>query len=292
MTVDVTAVVVTYNRRELLRECLHAIQEQSVAPGRVVVVDNASTDGTPELLAGEFPQIDHLRLARNEGATGGFHEGMKRAAAGRPDWLWILDDDTIARPDALERLLAGADRAPDGPAPALLSSRVEWRDGRAHPMNMPILRRRDMSGMVAACERGLLPLRTATWVSLLVSGATVERYGLPFKPLFYQADDIEYSARILRRERGFCVPDSVVEHRTPEPHDALSDPDGRRFYFHARNTVYMLRGDAWERYEKPALAWVVVESSARFLSANRFDGESIRTVVRAVRDGLRPLRAR
>jgi rhamnopyranosyl-N-acetylglucosaminyl-diphospho-decaprenol beta-1,3/1,4-galactofuranosyltransferase len=292
MSRRVQAVVVTHNRRDLLRECLRAVEAQTVPPERIVVVDNASTDGTPELLATEFPVADVLRLAHNEGATGGFHEAMKRAARGRPDWLWVLDDDTIARPDTLERLLAGAARAPAGPAPALLASRVEWRDGRAHPMNMPILRRRDMDGMVAACERGLLPLRTATWVSLLVSGGAVERYGLPRKPLFYQADDIDYTARILRRERGFCVPDSVVEHRTPQPHDALSDGDARRFYYHARNTVHMLRGDAWERYEKPALGWVVLESSVRFMAANRFRAASLKTVVRAVRDGLRLLPTR
>jgi rhamnopyranosyl-N-acetylglucosaminyl-diphospho-decaprenol beta-1,3/1,4-galactofuranosyltransferase len=287
--VNVAAVVVTYNRRALLTECLAALRAQTRPPDRIVVVDNASEDGTPDLLRAQPPPVEPLLLPENLGATGGFHEGIKHAAAGEADWLWILDDDTIARPDALERLLAGADRVPAGRPPALLASRVEWRDGRAHPMNMPILRRRDLPAMAAACERGLLPLRTTTWVSMLISRTAVERYGLPRKPLFFQADDIDYSARILRRERGFCVPDSVVEHRTPKPHDALSDPDGRRFYFHARNTVHMIGGDAWEPREKPALAWVVIESSLRYVKANRFSFESLKTVGRAVRDGVRPL---
>lgn len=288
MTPRVCAVVVTYNRRELLRVCLAALSAQTRPLDRVLVVDNASADGTPAMLAEEFPAVDTIRLARNEGGTGGFHEGMK-AAAPDADWLWLIDDDTIARPDALERLLQGAERIPPGPPPALLASRAEWTDGRAHPMNMPIVRRRDVEALVAACERRLLPLRAATFVSLLVSQATVERYGLPYKPFFFQADDIEYTARVLRHERGFCVPDSVVEHRTKAPHDALSDPDGRRFYFHARNTIHMLRGGAWAPHEKPALAWVVLESSVRYAKANGWSAESLRTVARAITAGVRPL---
>jgi rhamnopyranosyl-N-acetylglucosaminyl-diphospho-decaprenol beta-1,3/1,4-galactofuranosyltransferase len=288
VTPRVCAVVVTYNRRELLRACLTALTAQSRPLDRILVVDNASTDGTPAMLAADFEAVDALRLARNEGGTGGFHEGLK-AGARSADWLWLLDDDTIARPDALERLLAGAERAPAGAPPVLLASRAEWTDGRAHPMNMPIVRRRDVAELVAACERGLLPLRAATFVSLLVSRTAVERQGLPYKPFFFQADDIEYTARVLRHERGFCVPDSVVEHRTKAPHDALSDPDDRRFYYHARNTVHMLRGGAWAPHEKPALAWVVLESSVRYLQANEWSANSLRTVARALSAGLRPL---
>jgi GT2 family glycosyltransferase len=290
MTARVCAVVVTYNRCELLRACLTALLAQTRPLDRILVVDNASSDGTPELLAREFPTVDARRLARNEGGTGGFHEGMKAAAADA-EWLWLLDDDTVARPDALERLLAGVERAPEGPRPVLLASRVEWTDGRAHPMNMPIVRRRDVDDLVAACERGLLPLRAATFVSLLVACSAVGGHGLPYKPFFFQADDIEFTARVLRAERGYCVPDSVVEHRTKAPHDALSDPDGRRFYFHARNTVHMLRGQAWAPHEKPALAWVVVESSVRYARANRWRLGSLLTVARAVIAGLRPLPA-
>jgi rhamnopyranosyl-N-acetylglucosaminyl-diphospho-decaprenol beta-1,3/1,4-galactofuranosyltransferase len=286
----VSAVIVTYNRRDLLRRCLEAVRAQTRPAERILVVDNASTDGTHEMLERDFADVETLRMRRNEGGAGGFHEGMK-AAMSDSDWIWTLDDDTIAGPEALERLLAGADRAPPGPPPVVLAGRVEWTDGRAHPMNMPIVRRRDLPGLVAACERGLLPLRAATFVSLLVSRHAVERYGLPRKALFFQADDIEFTARLLRHERGFCVPDSVVEHRTKAPHDALSDPDGRRFFFHVRNTVHMLLGPAWELREKPALAWVVLESSARFLHANRWRRESVTTVVRAVSAGVRPLRA-
>src|SRR5205814_7509552 len=62
-------------------------------------------------------------------------------------------------------------------------------------------------------------------------------------------DDTEYTARILLDGRGYLAPRSIVEHRTPTRHTAVDDD--HRFYYHARNTVLMLRGTAWRRSEKP-----------------------------------------
>jgi GT2 family glycosyltransferase len=280
----VHAVVVTRDRVALLRECLAALRAQTRPPDAVLVVDNASSDGTDEVVRREFPEVELLRLPVNEGATGGFHAGLRAARAAGAQWVWLLDDDSIAHPDALERLLEAPARAAGLPAPALLASRVEWRDGAPHPMNMPIVRRRDVAELVAACEAGLVPMRTATWVSLLVRGDVVDRYGLPQKAFFFQADDIDYTARILRREHGYLVPESVVEHRTATAHDAVHG-GGDRFYFHARNTLWMLRGDAWEPREKPALAWTFLRTAREYLGIVG-PSRGARDVLRAVRDGL------
>jgi GT2 family glycosyltransferase len=289
MTPSVAAVVVTFNRRELLQQCLGALREQERPVDRVIVVDNASADGTAELLRSDHPWVDLLALPENVGATGGFCEGIERALAQGADWIWLLDDDTIPRPDALAELLGALERAPGDRAPVMLVSRVIWRDGRPHPMNQPILRRRDLAGLVEGARAGLVPLRAGSWVSLLVSRAAIERHGMPDRRFFFQADDIEYTARVLRSETGYAVPASIAEHRTKTPHDALSDPDDRRFYYHARNTLFMLRGRSWALHEKPQLGWVLIDSALRYLRANRFSGRSALTVLRAVRDGLSPL---
>src|SRR5215210_1526363 len=108
----VWAVVVTYNRRELLSACLGAIAAQTRAPDHLLVVDNASTDGTRDMVAGEHPQAELLALPENRGSSGGFHAGMARAHGAGATWIWVMDDDTIPRPEALERLLAAPDPAP------------------------------------------------------------------------------------------------------------------------------------------------------------------------------------
>jgi GT2 family glycosyltransferase len=196
-----------------------------------------------------------------------------------------MDDDTIPAPTALERLLA-ASVPPGLPQPLLLASSVVWRDGRPHPMNEPVFKR-DPELFLAGCEHGLLPLRTATFPSLLVHRRAVDRFGLPPAHFFIWSDDIEYTARILRREPvGWLVPESVAEHRTPRAYTAVSD-SGERFYFHVRNWLYMLRGGSFRGAEKASLAWWLLLSLRDYVRVNRARPASVRTVVRGLRDGLR-----
>ena len=281
----VAAVVLTRNRRHLLRESLTAVAAQTRPVDRLIVVDNASGDGTRDMLGAEHSDAEVVALAENQGATGGFCDGILAALGGQADWLWLMDDDCCPRPDALERLLAALARVGASTPVSLLSSRVEWRDGRPHPMNLPVIAHRDVQGLVDAVGLGLLPLRATTWVSLLLAREAVERERLPRRDFFYQADDIEYTARILRRARGLFVPESVVEHRTDTPATGVSDD--MRFFYHARNSIFMLRGiEAWTAREKPALALWVMRSLLEYLRLNRFSARSLRTLAGALRAGL------
>jgi GT2 family glycosyltransferase len=281
----VCAVVVTYNRRELLDACLQAIGGQTRAPDRVVVVDNASTDGTPAMVRERHPRAELLELGENRGSSGGFHAGLAAAHAGGATWAWIMDDDTIPTPSALEALLAAPDPPPGRPSPLLLASCVVWSDGTMHPMNQPVFKR-DPQLYVDACERGLLPLRTATFPSLLVHREAIDRFGLPHAHYFIWSDDWEYTSRILRREPlGYLVPGSVAEHRTKTAHTAVTE-SGPRFYFHVRNWIYMLRGNAFSPAEKLSLVFWLVLSLQGYLRSNRGSADSLHTIWRGLRDGV------
>ncbi len=285
----ICAVVVTHNRRELLRECLSALADQTRTPDRVLVVDNAGTDGSDAMVREEYPGVELLRLTTNEGGAGGFHEGLRAAHAGGADWAWLMDDDTVPTSTALAELLSAHDALEGFARPLLLASRVEWIDGRLHPMNEPSFKR-EPEPFVASCERGVIPLRMTTFVSLLVHRDAVERFGLPPKHFFIWSDDIEYTARIMREElTGFYVPASVVLHKTRTPHTAVTST-GSRFYFHVRNTLYMLRGRAWTPREKLSLLWALFFTTRGYLRHNEFATENVRVVLQGLRDGVRPLR--
>ncbi len=101
--------LVTFNRKSLLRICLNSLIQQTRPIDQVLIVDNASSDGTPELLREEFPQFPILRLDRNTGGAGGFAAGMKRAYDEGFDWMWVMDDDIEMVPTALEGLLSFSD---------------------------------------------------------------------------------------------------------------------------------------------------------------------------------------
>ncbi|RIJ57835.1 glycosyltransferase, partial [Clavibacter phaseoli] len=113
----IVAVVVAYDRRELVQETLAALEAQTVAPHAVVVVDNASSDGTAGVVGERFPRADLVVLPRNTGGAGGFTVGIARAVAVHgADAVWLMDDDTVPDPGALAALLATRRTAPAGTA--------------------------------------------------------------------------------------------------------------------------------------------------------------------------------
>jgi len=284
--VSVCAVVVTFNRRELLVQCLAALAAQTRVPDHVLVVDNASTDGTPQLIRDRYAdQVELLELPHNVGGAGGFHEGMKRAHAAGHEWLWIMDDDTLPEPTALAQLLAGGERS-GVVTPSMLASRVVWINDRLHPMNAPLFAIKDTAAAVAGCERGLMPLRLTTFVSLMIHRGVVDRHGLPLKRYFLWSDDIEYTARVLRDEPGFLVADSVAVHATARPYTAISTSDDR-FYFHVRNTLYLMRGPALSGREKPGNVVRLGHSVFDYLRYHHMDLRHVMIVLRGLRDGVR-----
>jgi len=282
----VCAVVVTYNRMAILRECLDALAAQKRAPERVLVVDNAGTDGSAEMVRREYPDIDLLVLPDNQGTAGGFHEGIRDGLAAGADWCWTMDDDTLPYPDALAELLEAAESHDPLPEPQLLASEVVWTDGSLHPMNQPYFPRGQVERMVDGCEAGLLPLRATSVVSLLVSREAIDRFGPPLKSMFIWGDDIEWTARMLRDVPGYLVPTSVVHHKTATLYSASSST-GPRFYHHVRNHVYMIKGSAWVGSERLSVLGQLVTSTLAYLRFNSFALDSVRVVLRGLADGVR-----
>lgn len=282
---SVCAIVVTYNRREMLRRCLSALAAQAHPVDRTLVVDNASTDGTADLVRAEFPDVELLSLERNVGGAGGFERGLSWAHGRGYEWLWLMDDDTLTVPSTLGALLDGVRRAP-GREPLLVCSEVRWKDERLHPMNGPVPRWRDRGHLAEAAGRGLLSVRFATFVSLALRREAIDRFGLPLAHYFIWGDDVEFTARVLRHERGYLVPESRVYHWTPEPHRGDS-PDSDRFYYHARNSLQLLRGSSLSGLERLDNGRYYLRTIGRYLRANRGDRRRLRILLRGLRDGLR-----
>lgn len=238
----VVAVVVTHNRRDLLVEALAAVTSQTRALDRVVVVDNASTDGTGETvreLSRDQPEIEVVTVTRNTGGAGGFAVGAARALDDGAELVWLMDDDTIPRADALEELLDARARFPDRRPPVLLASRVVWTDGNDHPMNTPRVKpRATQAELAAASVAGCLPIRSASFVSVLVDGDRVRDRGLPLADYFLWNDDFEFTTRILRDRDGLLCHASVAVHKTRTASSTDTDP-GERFFYEVRNKVWL-----------------------------------------------------
>ncbi len=280
----VCAVVVSHDRAPLLAECLEALLAQERAVDEIVVVDNASSDGSAGMVAERFPAVTLIGLQENVGGAGGFYAGMSAAFQRGHEWLWLMDDDTIATPSALAELL----RPLDGlPAPLVLASKVVWRDASLHPKNMPNPR---ITGaytetFVDAAERGLILIRNASFVSILIHRTAIERHGLPHRHYFIWGDDYEYTGRLLRDAPGYLVPTSLVHHKTAAKESVHVHGSGR-YYYEVRNKLFMLRGDSFTGREKVFIVVALLMGIQQYLSAERLRPSAWRVLVRALRDGL------
>ncbi len=108
--VDLSVIIVNWNGRDLLQQCLDSLVLTSVAlTHEVIVVDNASTDGSPELVRQSYPQVRLVENRDNVGFSRANNQGI-RLATGR--YVLLLNSDTIVKPGALEAMVALGDRHP------------------------------------------------------------------------------------------------------------------------------------------------------------------------------------
>ena len=281
---NVVAVVVAYNRQELLRRCLDGLAGQTAPPAGTVVVDNASTDASARVAAGHPLGAHVVSLPVNTGGAGGFAAGIARALTRFPqaEWIWLMDDDTIPTATALEALVGAAAAYPG--SPALLASRAVWADGTEHPMNRP----RTRPGLPALLHRhaalaGARQIRTASFVSILIDARAVREVGLPRASYFLWNDDFEYTSRILRGRIGLYVPASVVHHLTRALGSSDADP-GERFRFEVRNKIWTFRDcEGLGPIERAAYE---AATARRWLRAAASSADRA-TLWRAGREGLR-----
>jgi len=213
---SVCALVVTYNRRALLDECLRAIEAQTVRPAKLIVVDNASTDGTPDLLAErgylDRPDVHLLRLEENLGSSGGFARGFEAARESDAEWLWTMDDDAEPAPDCLERLL---DSPPArAPGTACVCPKVVYADGSLNDVMRADFRRRLRPLGPERYREGQHPaIDVTSFVGPLYRVSAVRAIDPPKAEFFVWGDDVEYSLRLRRLGEIRLVPEAVMVHK-------------------------------------------------------------------------------
>ncbi len=189
----IAAVVVTYNRSQLLEECVQGLLRQSRALDAIYVIDNNSQDGTQELmlrLAREHSKIQYVRLDSNTGGAGGFAHGLALAHQAGYSWYWLMDDDVEAYGSALEGLLRFGSRSEciHGLRTAPSGEVVEWGDTfdvdkvAVHPIRAPRFEGEDDAVEVeVGCFEGML-----------ISHRVVSLIGYPDPEFFITWDDAYY----------------------------------------------------------------------------------------------------
>ncbi len=263
------AVIVTYNRKELLVKSIESLLAQKPEIPDIIVVDNHSTDGTEARLEEYIRsgRIEYFDTGSNLGGAGGFHCGIKHAAEEGYEYVWVMDDDCVPDEYALRALhRAGEKLGTYG----FLASKVLWKDGTPCVMNVPretlIRPVRNFGDMVS----GVRPVTMASFVSLFLPVEIIREVGLPIKEFFIWTDDWEYTRRISRKYPCYIVADSVVAHMTERNKGAdISEESSARldrFDYLYRNDVYLyrregLRGFTYEAARLPGHCFRVLAKS-------------------------------
>jgi GT2 family glycosyltransferase len=244
---NITAVVVTYNRKALLQECIGALLQQQFPPTHIIVVDNSSTDGTGQWLQSQ--QGLQVITQPNNGGSWGFYSGVAAAYRQGADWVWIMDDDTIPYPGALAALVRALQATESaGDHFGYFVSKAVWKDGTPHLMNQPVLYQQFKGKQTQQwyAEQGIIPVKHCSFVSLMIRRKAITAAGLPVKEMFIWNDDYEYTTRL--RKQGFTgalVEQSVVLHKTPINYmsDLYADTPANlwKYRYGVRNELYVLR---------------------------------------------------
>lgn len=310
----IAAVVVTYNRKDLLGQCLDSLLSQSRPLDALYVIDNHSTDGTYDYLlarsliapiehpdggpvettetiarenTASSPEIHYVRTPENTGGAGGFHEGMKRATEAGFDWLWLMDDDLLTAPDAMERLVQRRnDLESRGHKSFLLNSLVLERgqsdgDKLAFPLQelaaggTPKRGRYHwrLSEVRSQVKDGLYPW-ACPFNGTFVPARAVLEVGLPNPAFFLWGDEKDWLWRAARRFRLYTAVDSQVFH--PLARDLGFD---WRQYYNIRNMMIV------NRYFKLAALRNLKLILRSLVKGLRHGPSGLRLVLRAIRDG-------
>jgi rhamnopyranosyl-N-acetylglucosaminyl-diphospho-decaprenol beta-1,3/1,4-galactofuranosyltransferase len=191
----VAAAVTTYNRKDVLRQCLNGLFAQSRPLDEVIVVDNDSSDGTPAMVAEEFPSVRLVQMSENSGAAGGFAAGLREGAARGHDWVWVFNDDDVPDSGALATMLDSVAGLP--PRTGIIAC---WRRGAGGGRYVLGALWRNRQLPIPPNDRAELPLAldVVAFSCTLVASALVRDVGVPKSDFFMMIEELEYCLRARR----------------------------------------------------------------------------------------------
>lgn len=241
----VLTIIVTYDKKEYVSNLLKSLKEVNFKNYDVIVVDNASTDGTADYIEEHFPHVSVIRNSVNGGGSAGFNTGLSYAFKKYGyEYYWLLDNDVIVSKDTLEKLvevldkdneiaIAGSQMCQlDNPRVTNeIGAFVDLRMG-CLVLNRHLTRRRNNT-------TGIFDVDYVAGASMLVRANVAKRAGC-WEDFFIHFDDVDWCLRIKKMGyRVVGVADSVIWHLS-----AMEKPITWALYYDVRNMLFLLEKHA------------------------------------------------
>ena len=217
---NVVTVIVTYNRISFFEEYIASIWMKTLVLDEIIIVNNWSNEGTTKWLSQQVGLT--VINQQNLGGSGGFYTGLKYAAKTSAKWIWAMDDDTICQRTALSKMFDKIAFVP-GDKIGFMCSKVVWKDGMAHFMNLPDVKLffNENLPFNAYDQQDILLAQNCSFVSVLITKDAVKSVGLPYKDFYIWGDDEECTRRITKAGYlGVYGKDSIAFHKSRRNHRA------------------------------------------------------------------------
>ena len=183
------AIVVTFKRSGMLKECLEGLRAQTKKLDHVIVVDNHSCDETEKMVRRDFPEFEFRDLGDNLGGAGGFHFGVRWAYEKGFDWIWLMDDDVEPEPDCFEKMLRFKDKSKCiHPTKRYTNGEIFRWQGYFDPQTSISYRKRTETWR----DREYTKVNYGCFEGMLIHRDIVRKIGYPDKKFFIVADDLIY----------------------------------------------------------------------------------------------------
>jgi GT2 family glycosyltransferase len=244
-------------------DCIESCQKLSYPNFRILIVDNGSTDGSETILCGRFPDIEFIQTGANLGFAGGNNVGIRHALEQGADFVWLLNNDTVADAEGLSALVQVAE---NDKTVGMVGSKIVYHDNptmlwyagavldpeKPHRLHHRGGNEKDRSRYDAVSGTGYI-----TGCSLLARREMIEAVGLLDEDLFLYFEDSDWSARALARgwKLLYC-PQSLVYHKVSMSVGGPASP--LMFYYSARNLLYFVKRNFPGKFP-PALAYDLFE---------------------------------
>lgn len=289
---SIASVTIAYNGAPVLGRHLDSLRQQTRGLDEIVVVNNASTDNTLNLLTTDYPEVTVLQQRENTGVGGGLAAGLAYAALERKhDWIWLFDQDSIPAPDALERLLAAFHHLQASAKP--IGILAPWCVHSPTGMTFPGLRWEGRELRQAPPPQENISFADSVITSgSLICHEAVQAAGLPRADFFIDFVDHEHCFRL--RRHGFSIAvvrDSVLEHAIGEPRKVKilgwtkywTDHAPWREYYMTRNLVFTI----WHDYPqgKAFITYCLLKRFAGMLLFGRQKLACLSKICRGFLDG-------